>query len=91
MSAPETYCGVPVPPALAPNWDQPEVGWWRLGVKAAMREAADYAAEARAATLREAAEIIRTSKHLRSWTDDHMSDIEEAAWVLQNEAEEENQ
>lgn len=47
-----------------------------------------FAAEVRAATLREAAEIIRTSKHLRSYTDDHMGDIEEAAWVLQDEAEE---
>ena len=48
-----------------------------------------FAAEVRMATLREAAEIIRTSKHLRSWTDDHMGDIEEAAWVLQEKAEEE--
>ncbi len=36
-----TYCGVPVPWGLVPDWDQLEVNWWRQGVQ----DARDYHGE----------------------------------------------
>jgi hypothetical protein len=41
----------------------------------------------RVKTLREAADAISESEELRSWTDDHMGDIHEAATVLRRMAE----
>lgn len=31
-----TYRGVPVPPSLVPNLNQPEAAWWRIGADAAL-------------------------------------------------------
>lgn len=67
MDSPESYLGVPVPDILKPNWGTVEASWWRMGVRHGLLGGA---------------QLIRDSDELRSYTDDHMSDMNEAADFL---------
>jgi len=69
MDAPKLYLGIEVPELLAPNWGTIEASYWRMGVRHGLLGGA---------------ELIRNSKQLIEFTDDHMGDINAAADCLES-------